>query len=1063
MKKISISLLCLLGIVCHSEGQNQLDNLPVAFPPGPTEASLGKYGDIPVGEYTGIPSINIPLHEVSVGSVKLPIALSYQSSGLKVEERSSWVGLGWSLNAGGIITRTVHNKADEGSQGYWQYGSLSAMELSFGNFGNVSTLSPVYLGQLDTEPDMFYFNFPGFSGKFVMEPSGNHAAHCIPFNNLKIEHSSTLSNFTITDASGVQYLFNVSAKTYIDAGEYTSTWYLSEIITPSGNITFTYSDDQHQDFFSNTLLSEVWYTRLNGNSFADKASQSSSSGEDVYSRVLTQIDASGETIHFYSTNQNRQDMPLSSILNSITVEDDKGILKKRFGFTHSYFGNPNINHPEDSRLKLDGITEYSVNSNDQKTYSLTYYTPQDIPATDSKAQDYWGYYNGINNSTLLLPADPKDFENLPEPLSGNRRPTVFDKTLLGTLNQITYPTGGTSTFIYEGNDYYNPHFEKIAHNARAQAVISNLANIPSQTTSFTISDQQRVAITLESNITGSTPAGDGIILILNRINADNSRTNLFTTYHTSSQSNGITNNYRTLNQGNYEIIASVDGTGQKGTITVAYWNLGTDTIKNSPCGGVRIKQIINTDPVTEKNTTTNFAYRSPGDPDASSGSLFSSPTLIVEKHGFLVRTSSSSAYLGSTQGSAVGYSVVTRFESSSPGISNGRTELYFDIVPYNFPSHSADVDTVLHFVDAFGNSTPISFHPIADGASLMTDNDVFRGNLARQKVYNADGILIKETINEYNLAEQLNPATAPNYFELETRKAYQFVWNDAQPGGADWSRQQLYFTVAKIPCPWIHIKKTTERVYDEIGSNPLENTTDFSYDNLDHCQLTKTETLNSKGETITTTKKYPQDNFTGLSATAEAARQDLISRHNISPVLETTILNNNTSINSIHTDYRIWPSGVNAPEYILSKKGQNSYENRIQFYDYDANENALELSKSQSVHEVYLWGYHHQYPVAKITGSTYAIAIALIDQSVLDNPENDQALRTELNKLRTATVLSKALISTYTYNSVQGITSETGPNGKTIYYEYDDFSRLKLIRDDDNNILKSFIYKYYNQ
>src|ERR1700716_3943068 len=87
--------------------------LPQPIPPSPTAASLGKYGEIPVGKYTGIPEINIPLYEITEGDIKVPISLSYHASGVKVEENASWVGLGWSLNAGGAITRSVRGKPDE--------------------------------------------------------------------------------------------------------------------------------------------------------------------------------------------------------------------------------------------------------------------------------------------------------------------------------------------------------------------------------------------------------------------------------------------------------------------------------------------------------------------------------------------------------------------------------------------------------------------------------------------------------------------------------------------------------------------------------------------------------------------------------------------------------------------------------------------------------------------------------------------------------------------------------------------------------------------------------------
>ena len=92
--------------------------------PSPTAASLGKYGDIPVSYNTGVPSIGVPIHTITEGSVSLPISLSYHAGGLKVGEPCSWVGTGWSLQAGGIISRTIQGRADERENGYFSMGHL---------------------------------------------------------------------------------------------------------------------------------------------------------------------------------------------------------------------------------------------------------------------------------------------------------------------------------------------------------------------------------------------------------------------------------------------------------------------------------------------------------------------------------------------------------------------------------------------------------------------------------------------------------------------------------------------------------------------------------------------------------------------------------------------------------------------------------------------------------------------------------------------------------------------------------------------------------------------------
>lgn len=51
-------------------------------------------------------------------------------------------------------------------------------------------------------------------------------------------------------------------------------------------------------------------------------------------------------------------------------------------------------------------------------------------------------------------------------------------------------------------------------------------------------------------------------------------------------------------------------------------------------------------------------------------------------------------------------------------------------------------------------------------------------------------------------------------------------------------------------------------------------------------------------------------------------------------------------------------------------------------------------------------------------------------------------------------------ITTYTYKPLIGLTSTTDPKGMTTYYEYDSFQRLKYIKDQNGNILKSYDYHY---
>jgi len=55
---------------------------------------------------------------------------------------------------------------------------------------------------------------------------------------------------------------------------------------------------------------------------------------------------------------------------------------------------------------------------------------------------------------------------------------------------------------------------------------------------------------------------------------------------------------------------------------------------------------------------------------------------------------------------------------------------------------------------------------------------------------------------------------------------------------------------------------------------------------------------------------------------------------------------------------------------------------------------------------------------------------------------------------------ANAQMTTYTYAPLIGMTSQTDSNNKVTYFEYDAFGRLKLIRDNNKNIIKTFSYQY---
>ncbi len=173
----------------------------------------------PVDKYTGTANIQVPLASIRTNTGNIPVALSYQASGIKVTDRATIVGLGWRLVAGGKITRQVNGFPENG------------FTKRFSGALDYETFKEYFRNQKSTEPDIYYFEFPGMSGAFVMDENGN--PHTIPYQNLDIKFNSY--RFEIKDPAGTVYHFTTQERTEYGSSEegksvsYTSTWYLDAI------------------------------------------------------------------------------------------------------------------------------------------------------------------------------------------------------------------------------------------------------------------------------------------------------------------------------------------------------------------------------------------------------------------------------------------------------------------------------------------------------------------------------------------------------------------------------------------------------------------------------------------------------------------------------------------------------------------------------------------------------------------------------------------------------------------------------------------------------------------
>lgn len=211
---LSFITLFLIAVLYSSGGDAQTQQDPKIE--NPNQASLGVFGDVPVNLYTGTPNITIAIHTLEFGKIHVPITLRYHPSSVKPAIHPGWVGLGWSLDCYGSISRTVKRYPDElyqadlsggglgGGDTYYPApasvyngtGSSGSEKVNVSNwdagsrlhdyFTISSSVWPISHSFVDVQADEFSFYFGGHSGKFYY--SGPQLGwQVVSSENIKVE------------------------------------------------------------------------------------------------------------------------------------------------------------------------------------------------------------------------------------------------------------------------------------------------------------------------------------------------------------------------------------------------------------------------------------------------------------------------------------------------------------------------------------------------------------------------------------------------------------------------------------------------------------------------------------------------------------------------------------------------------------------------------------------------------------------------------------------------------------------------------------------------------------
>jgi hypothetical protein len=971
-------------VIISSVARAQSSLLKEVMHHSPNVSTLGKFGEVPVGYYTGIPNITIPIFEASSGPLRLPVSLDYHAGGVRVEEVASNVGLSWALQAGGVITRNVRGYPDyEGT--WWNVASPNRIA----DYKNNYSIPPDELlfaienGHADGEADIFSFSFGTRSGRFILDQN-NVDVHTLPKSKLAITRYGL--GWKIVDETGTQYLFQKSEWQYSLDMDIENSWVLTDIIS---------SDLQHSIslFYDNGYINYPIYTGGDKSVSLNQTSGCGGSGSS-YSNVnssvqrLTRISFETGYIQF-TYGADRCDVLADKVLDEIAIYSKEGALIKKFVLAHSYFGVSTCNsgEPDKMRLKLTSVTE-STSTETKPPYVFTYDESAPLPSTMSLSQDHWGYYNGASNLTLA----PGYLSGPLTYFRGADRRVNPATAQLGVLKSIKYPTGGSTNFTYESNmaneNNLGPaEFEALTLSYSFSTPNVPVLNMPSPLPVTPLVVPAGGAIVDAFIITGLSTSPwpycdvSGVWLTKNGVAV------------TKLESGVAAGDFASLiEEGTYSLSIVHDCPSQAimPSFSVYMRVLVPKTIGPNDLiyvGGLRIKKLEDVPGDGGLPVVREFKY---GGGTLSTIPVYTSNLTIYKTEFFpngssigttcndLVVSGHSNYPLATTLGSYVGYNKVTEV------LPNGAENEY-------------------SFLTFSGTNYPtIPFAP-------FQGQDWKRGFLSGVKSYAKVGgqlLLAKESSNGFSeFGETV-------VWGLKVGRTAKKEYAGPIPEGVIPTQlvpdAYTYYPTSSV---FFDIQSTVEKVYPEPGNltKVIETKTEYTYDQ-NHYQVTETkETLidgQGGSEIKINRKKYPLDfSFTGtpvgVAAQGIKKLQDL---HIVAtPVEEYVVkqyqnaqnqISNQRVVSGVLTSFKPdkpYPDRIDqlelsqpvaltnfAPSTISNNTFQKStlYKPAVNFLMYDGKGNLLAQQKANDVVTSYLWGYDNTLPVAEVKNATNASATA---------------------------------------------------------------------------------------
>lgn len=1038
-------------------------------PPSPEAAAFTKYGTYEVGPFTGRPDITIPIYEIKTRNFSVPISLSYDATGIRVDDISSWVGMNWSLLAGGMISRTVVCVPDDEGHGFLtepapRESSITNTSTYINYFKDLLIDPPSGLNAHDTDPDRFSFSFNGRSGNFVFK--SDQSIMQIPQTSLKISFQSIgfqNSKFKIVDENGTKYLFdslevsNVYTTTgwnSFSSSKYMITgWYLTEMISSDGteHIYFNYQTESAGPHRTNDFLET--YGQEGSGFVYERKRYWSGMERMVGAKRLTSIVFTGGKVEFAKV-QDRQD-DYGSRLDEITIYStvDNTVYTKLKSFKlkqgHYYSSGSYTNNASFSftpitkdryRLRLDTLELKDAGGNKISDYQFLYNSTM-LPPKTSCSQDWWGYANGTSNQTLIPTATTFDGVAI----GGANRSPDSASMKSGILEKIIYPTKGFTVFETEPHKF-SSLTSQISTLTYGSTVYGYEGATHSQTTSFTtpsggeFAGNGRISIFITPYPTSGLPAYNDpndqqYASLPPQVKIKNLSTNQVTTYTSSNNADYYSAEISyTFSAGtSYEITVlcytNYDGVMVSGTAKV---DKSVPQFQTFLAGGLRIKNIKNyTADSTLANQESYIYGYGQGLGEYTGVQYLTNTRYEIKRYvatGFgtmqLDRTYYQSGFVHDQtplQGSPVAYRLVTKCYGT-PTSNTGKTVYYY------------------------GNDPLVQTYPLPAGMEiannmgfLIKDDHWKKGNLIAQTEYkrinDTTYTPVLDVMNTYT-----TPQTDTSFGLLTKAKVY-------RPVGASYFLTDFAYADYHINTGYIQLTQSIKKEYGIDASDTLRTVNIYKYDSAHRDFNVSTITTNSKDDTLEVTKKYPFNKValqaTGsLSGAESTAIDSMIARNIISPVLEEIQKEAGLQVSRSRTQYEFINGNSIEAVNMKVQRGSNPIETRLLYTSYDSYGNLKEQQKINDVKVSYIWDYQSTYPIAEVANAaSSSIAYSSFETDSLGGwskvPGSSIISNDGVTGIRSfsGTLTKKVSLGNYTvtlWSSIYGSESVNGASGTTL-------------------------------